>query len=77
MAYCFAEKLPQFENYTRRFGKSLSSNASEQIAYHYYMQQSIRNVLRRLLHEQNRLETIKRILKNNNLLPKQKEVMSA
>ncbi|UJR20707.1 hypothetical protein I4U23_023828 [Adineta vaga] len=69
------EKLPQFENYTRRFNKSLSNSANEKIAYHYYIQQSIRNVLRRLVHEQNRLDAIKRILQSNNLLPQQKDVM--
>ncbi|CAF0877530.1 unnamed protein product [Rotaria sp. Silwood1] len=69
------EKLPQFENYARRFDKSLSHNANEKIAYHYYIQQSIRNVLRRLLHQQNRFDAIKRILLNNNLLPQQKDIM--
>ncbi|CAF0814998.1 unnamed protein product [Rotaria sordida] len=69
------EKLPQFENYIRRFDKSLSNNANEKIAYHYYIQQSIHNVLRRLLHQQNRFDAIKRILQNNNLLPQQKDIM--
>lgn len=69
------EKLPQFENYTRRFDKSLSHNANEKIAYHYYIQQSIRNVLRGLLEKQNSFDRIKRILQDNNLLPPQKDSM--
>ncbi|CAF2080759.1 unnamed protein product [Rotaria magnacalcarata] len=68
------EKLPQLENYTRRFDKSLSYNANEKIAYHYYIQQSIRNVLRRLL-QHNRFDAVKHILKNNNLLPPPKDLM--
>jgi hypothetical protein len=68
------DKLPQFENYTRRFNKPLSSNANEKLAYHYYIQQSIRNVLRRL-NQQNRFDAIKRILHNNHLLPIPKDVM--
>jgi hypothetical protein len=69
------EKLPQFENYTRRFNKPLSQNANDKLAYHYYIQQSIRNVLRRLVHEQNRFDAIKRVLQTNNLLPRPKDVM--
>jgi hypothetical protein len=69
------EKLPQFENYSRRFNKSLSQNVNDKLAYHYYIQQSIRNVLRRLIHQQNRFDAIKRVLQNNHLLPPQKDVM--
>lgn len=65
--------MPQFENYTRRFDKALSQNANEKIAFHYYIQQSIRNVLRRL--QQNRYDIIKRTLQDNNLLPPQKDIM--
>ena len=71
----FLEKLPQFENYSRRFNKPLSQNANDKLAYHYYIQQSIRNVVRRLVHQQNRFDAIKRVLQNNNLLPRQKDVM--
>ena len=53
------------------FTRILSLN----IAFHYYIQQSIRNILRRLVHEQNRFDAIKRILQNNGLLPPQKDVM--
>ena len=71
----FKEKLPQFENYARRFDKSLVQNTNEKIAFHYYIQQSIRNVLRRLAQQQNRMEAIKRILHANHLLPAQKDMM--
>ncbi len=69
---CSLEKLPKFENYARRFDKSLSKNTNDKIAYNYYVQQSIRNVLRRLVH---RFDDIKRILQDNNLLPPQKDVI--
>ncbi|CAF1159711.1 unnamed protein product [Adineta steineri] len=69
------EKLPQFENYARCFDKALSRNANEHIAYHYYIQQSIRNILRRLVHQQNHFDNIKRILQSKKLLPPQKDVI--
>lgn len=45
------------------------------MAFHYYIQQSVRNIIRRLVHEQNRFDAIKRILQSNNLLPAPKDVM--
>ena len=71
----FVEKLPQFENYSRRFNKPLSQTANDKLAYHYYIQQSIRNVLRRLVHQENRFDHIKRVLQKHNLLPPQKDVL--
>lgn len=73
--FSFEDKLPQFENYARRFDKSLVQNTNEKIAFHYYIQQSIRNVLRRLSQQQNRMDAIKRILQAKNLLPAQKDMM--
>ncbi len=69
------EKLPQFENYSRRFNKSLSQNINEKLAYQYYIQQSIRNIIRRLVHQQNRFDAIKRVVQNNHLSPPQKDVI--
>jgi hypothetical protein len=74
---CFfsLEKLPQVENYSRRFDKALFQNINEKLAYHYYIQQSIRNILRRLVHQQNRFDAIKRVVQNNHLSPPQKDVI--
>jgi len=68
----FVDKLPQFDNYTRRFDPKLSNSVNEKFAFHYYIQQSLRNILRRLIH---RLESIKRILHENNLLPPGKDTI--
>ncbi|CAF0890178.1 unnamed protein product [Didymodactylos carnosus] len=52
----------------------MSQQQTEKAAYHYYIQQSIRNILRDILHK-NRFDIIKETLSSNDLLPPQKEVM--
>ena len=69
-----SEKLPPFENYSRRFNSNLSQNAHEKLAFHYYIQQSMRNILRRIVHQPNRLEAIKHVLQTHRLLPPSKDV---
>lgn len=70
------EKLPSFDNYLRRFEKlSISSNSNDRIAFHYYVQQSVRNVLRRLTQNPTQMDSIKRILHANHLLPEPKDVI--
>lgn len=72
---CFSlEKLPQFENFARIFDKTLLQSSNDKAAYHYYIQQSIRNVIR-LLVQKNRIEPIKKVLEANNLLPKQIDLL--
>lgn len=68
------EKLPPFDNYSRRFNAPLSSNAHDKLAFHYYIQQSMRNILRRIIHQPNRLEAIKHVLQTHRLLPPSKDV---
>ncbi|CAF1050893.1 unnamed protein product [Didymodactylos carnosus] len=68
------ESLPQYENYSKRLGLTTSQQQTEKAAYQYYVQQSIRNIVRNILHN-NQFDIIKQTLASNNLLPEEKDVM--